>query len=225
MNKAKQVRQIRILGILLLGVLATALAVFVIGPRFTEPNAVQEQAVKAVSEKAILDVRYIVLGQKAASIDSAKAELDAASRKYLSNRTQFPLLTGQIYQAAAAVGIPTEKVFDPTVDLVATAADGSAAAPTAGNAVPVTVKFSAEANFPTLIQFMKALGKMDYLLVIEAAQIAVPQGTAPGNFTLNVTARAYMLPPVNTSGPATTSPTVPGATPAPTQSPAVTPSN
>lgn len=220
MNKAKQVRQIRILGILLLGVLATGLAVFVIGPRFTAPNAVQEQAVASINEKAILDVRYIVLGQKAASIDTAKAELAEASAKYLANRTQFPLLSGQIYQAAASVGIPTQKVFDPTIDLQASP-DGSTEAPTAGSAVPVTVKFSAEGSFGTLIQFLRALGKMDYLLVVEAAQFAVPQGTAPGNYTLNVTAHAYMLPPVSLNAPSTSQ----GAQPTPAQTPTTAPSN
>lgn len=236
MSKAKQVRQIRILGILLLGVLATMLAVFVIGPRFTEPNAAQEQATRAISEKAILDVRYIVLGQKAASLDSAKAELEEVSRKYLSNRTQFPLLSSQIYQAGASVGIPAQKIFEPTIDIEATGADGAAQDPaaSAGQVVPVTVRLSAEGTLSTLNQLVKALSEMDYTLVIEAIRFHKPAGTTPGFFTLDVTAKAFMLPPVNLSNPApnqgatqSPAPADPNAVPQPTatETPAVTPSN
>lgn len=220
MNKAKQVRQIRILGILLLGVLATALAVFVIGPRFTEPSVVQEQAVKSISDKAILDVRYIVLGQKASSIDSAKAELESVSRKYLSNRTQFPQLSAQIYSTAGRVGIPANKVFEPAIDIAASTINGQTAeteeASGPGGVIPVTIKFSAEGPLSTLIAFVRALGEMEYTVVIEAMQINVPQGTAAGSYTLNITAKAFMLPPVDLAG---------GTTTSAEETPAVTPSN
>jgi hypothetical protein len=223
MNNAKQVRQIRILGILLLGVLATGLAVFVIGPRFTEPSVVQGQAVSALNEKAILDVRYLVLGQKASSLDSAKAELDAVGRKYLSNRTQFPLLSSQIYAAANKVGIPYNKVFEPAIDLKTVAAPGEEAGSAAGpgGVIPVTIKFSAEGSLPTLIAFLKSLGEMEYTVVVEATQIVVPVSpnglpVQSGTYTLNVTARAFMLPPVDLVG---------GQTTAPEETPAVTPSN
>lgn len=226
MNKAKQVRQIRILGILLLGVLATALAILVISPRFTAPNAAQEQTTKAVSEKAILDVRYIVLGQKAASLDSARAELEEVSQKYLANRTQFPALSAQIYEAAASVGIPANKVFEPAIDVLATStAEGDANAAGTSNVggtevVPVTVKLSVEAPAAVLTRFLKALGNMKYTIVIEAVQMASPAGTAVGSYTLNLSARAFMLPPVDLGSTVTTGPTDPNATPAPNASPA-----
>lgn len=223
MNNAKQVRQIRILGILLLGVLATALAVFVIGPRFTDPSVVEGQAVSSLNEKAILDVRYLVLGQKASSLDSAKSELDAVGRKYLSNRTQFPLLSSQIYAAANKVGIPYNKVFEPAIDLKVVATPGEDGASTAGpgGVIPVTIKFSAEGSMPTLIAFIKSLGEMEYTVVIEAAQINVPNGpngapVAGGTYTLNVTAKAFMLPPVDLIGDQASTPE---------ETPAVTPSN
>jgi len=220
MNKAKQVRQIRILGILLLGVLATGLAVFVIGPRFTEPSVAQGQAVKTISDKAILDVRYIVLGQKASSIDSAKAELDAVGRKYLSNRTQFPQLSAQIYAAAGRAGIPSSKVFQPAIDIAPSVINGETAeteqASGPGGVIPVTIKFSAEGSMPALIALIRALGDMEYTVVVEATQIAIPQGTAPGAYTLNVTAKAFMLPPVDLVG---------GGNATAEETPAVTPSN
>lgn len=221
MNKVKQVRQIRILGILLLGVLATGLAVFVIGPRFTEPSTAQEQAVNVINEKAVLDVRYIVLGQKASSIDSAKAELDAVGRKYLANRTQFPQLSSQIYAAASRVGIPYNKVFEPAIDIAPSSINGQTgqteAAAGPGGVIPVTIKFSAEGTMSSLIAFIRALGEMEYIVVVEAAQMNVPAGTAAGAYTLNVTARAFMLPPVDLIGGDTT--------PSPEETPAVTPSN
>jgi hypothetical protein len=223
MNNAKQVRQIRILGILLLGVLATALAVFVIGPRFTDPSVVQGQAISTINEKAILDVRYLVLGQKASSLDAAKAELDAVGRKYLSNRTQFPLLSSQIYGAANKVGIPYNKVFEPAIDIKTVAAPGEedASAGGPGGVIPVTIKFSAEGSLPTLIAFLKSLGDMEYTVVVEAAQIVVPASpngaSVPGGtYTINITAKAFMLPPVDLAG---------GQTSAPEETPAVTPSN
>lgn len=220
MNKVKQVRQIRILGILLVGVLATGLAVFVIGPRFTEPSIAQEQAVNVINEKAILDVRYIVLGQKASSIDSAKAELDAVGRKYLANRTQFPQLSSQIYSAAGRVGIPFNKVFEPAIDIAPSTVNGQTgqteAAAGPGGVIPVSIKFSAEGSASSLVAFIRALGDMEYIVVVEAAQMTVSQGTAPGVFTLNITARAFMLPPVDLVG---------GGTPTTEETPAVTPSN
>ena len=206
---SRSLRRTRLIGLAMLALVAAAAWYFILGPRFSEPDATQETAAAILDQKSLID-------QQALALQRRQRYLPVAENEVLNLDTQFPApdqanaagLGLAIAEAAAAAGIPesalsisiadptpvtptdgTTPATDPNVapapapDPNASAGPAPAPAPGGAAAVPsidvAALALSVNCTPQQLNDFLRNLSQMRQALAIDEVSVSYAAPTSP----------------------------------------------
>jgi Tfp pilus assembly protein PilO len=203
----RQMRRIRITGVLALGALASLLLLYVIGPRVEEPQRIQAQAAQVLQEKDAIEERILGLMGRAIDLDTAKEQLEYYNTRFPAT-TALPELQSAINAAADRSGLGSRQILSvsttsPTPRVPA-AAPASSTTETSESPDPsssgagglnpdvweMKVSIEATGSFTALSRFASALLDMDRTFVIDSVSIS---SSATGSAKVTIEARTFLL--------------------------------
>lgn len=205
----KSMKKTRNIGIVIIIAIAVASWFFLLGPRFSEPGTLEEQATAAMINSESLVGQVKILQEQEKALPQAEELASTLERKFPST-TSLPSLIEQIQNAAAQARMAPSQIISiiPSKPIIPESAKGAAPAPEAAPAAPaegetapaapapaapasagagasyafMEVTISSQGTFTDLAQFIVQLQRMDRVLVIDnvtISAIVTPASTDP----------------------------------------------
>lgn len=243
---SRRLRRTQLVGLMVLVVLVAASWYFLLGPRFGEPDTIQDQVAATLDQKSLIDQQTLALQRRQRYLPVAEQEVNSLDAKFPAPEDADAASLGlAMSEAAEGAGITesaiTLSIADPQP---VTPADGQSTdpnqpAPSPAPEQPVspgaapTVQMSAFSitavgSASQLGDFMTNLHDLPQALALDDVAVAfslqpgtgAPGAAAVGTYTLTVKGRAFYLSAI---------PSVPdnlrSVTPAAEPSPAASPSS
>jgi hypothetical protein len=200
--KASPARNVAIIGIIGLLVLAAAAWFLLLGPRIDQANQLSAEAAQVELDNLKIQNRY----NQTLDLVAAAPESAAAAQKLFSTmpeQAELPTVIRQIADAAQKAGIKTTDILAlnagvpvPIVTKGSTAtAEGKAAAQAGVNLATMDLVVSVAGDRPELLKFLDNLQSLDRAVLISATKFNQNVGDekAKAKETLDVTGTMFVL--------------------------------
>jgi hypothetical protein len=187
----------KVVGALVLLLVAAAGWMLVLGPTMTELAEVREQTEAARSQNDLLASQLARLEDQAAHLDDTRAVAQALADKFPPTADQ-PGLFAQVTSAAAAAGIGARDVtaLTPTPPTVGSTDPAAAAAPsgsTPGNLARQTVTVAVEGGYAATEALLANLERLPRAYLVTS--VTLGGGTEVGRFTTTITGDMFVMSP------------------------------
>lgn len=192
----------KVVGALVLLLIAAAGWMLVIGPKNDALAEVREQTQTARDQNDLLTLQLATLRRQAAELDATRDTARALARKFPPTADQ-PGLFQQVTGAATAAGIPPRNVtaLTPTPPTVGGADPTAGVQPDSGPAelARQTVTVSVTGGYTETQDLLENLEEMPRAYLVSS--VTLSGGAEEGGFTTTITGDMFVMPPAEDPGP------------------------
>lgn len=195
----RSLRSTRIKGVIGLGVLASLLLLYVLGPRFSEPNRIRNDIDGVKAAELLTTARVTSLKERASKINDARKQLDNYNKRYPTTAALGEFQTA-LTKTAERTGLGSGNIIsvntqnpvkfggtDPN-------AKPDATTPTGPEMWQMSVTLQVRSNsYATLARFATALYTMDRAFVIDSLNMTQVAQDMGGGYSMSIEGRAFLL--------------------------------